>query len=220
MAVGFSEGQAEERTADGLYEAIRRRICVARYPWGSRLREGGLAEEFGVSRTPVREALQRLSANGLVSVRHGVGSIVTAGDPSTLEAHYTLRIELAGMIGRLATGPCPAEAADAMARLHRRLSAFSAPPDADGFWDENEARHRIINGLIENPELRQLHDLYYYKVAPFWMPFFGEDPAGSFALLLREVEETAFWMATGDMRAVANMQQNHTSMGARRARRR
>ena len=202
-----------------LYGVLRERICTALYPFGATLRETELAEEFGVSRTPVRETLQRLANHGLVETRRGVGTIVTAGDPATLEAVYAMRIEVAGMIGRLATQACPQESAAAMAALHQELSALSLPCDAITFWRFNERRHAIINALIENPELRQLHDLYYYKVAPFWFPYFQENPERELALLLRELEETAFWMATGDMIAVANMQQNHTSMGARRAQR-
>jgi len=203
--------------ATNLYQTLRERICTALYPFGAILRETELAEEFGVSRTPVRETLQRLSSDGLVETRRGVGTIVTAGDPATLEAIYALRIEIAGMIGRLATRPCPPESAARMAALYEALSALPEPCDAIAFWRCNEERHAIINALIENPELRQLHDLYYYKVAPFWFPRYREAPARELSLLLRELEETAFWMATGDMTAVANMQQNHTSMGAKRA---
>jgi DNA-binding GntR family transcriptional regulator len=205
------------RSETRLYEVLRERICTALYPFGAILRETELAEEFGVSRTPVRETLQRLANHGLVETRRGVGTIVTAGGPSTLAAIYAMRIEVAGMIGRLATRPCPPESAAGMAALHEELSSLTVPCDAMTFWRCNERRHGIINALIENPELRQLHDLYYYKVAPFWFPYFQENPERELALLLRELEETAFWMATGDMVAVANMQQNHTSMGARRA---
>ena len=103
-----------------------------------------------------------------------------------------------------------------MRALHDRITAVPVPPGPRAFWQFNEERHEIVNALIENRELRGLHDLYYFKVAPFWFALYAEAPEREFTLLEREVRETVFWLEQGDMRAVANMQENHTAMAARR----
>ncbi|MEQ8290674.1 MAG: GntR family transcriptional regulator [Roseovarius sp.] len=211
----MSDG-AETTGAAAIFRAVCERICTLELPFGAVLREVELAREFGVSRTPVRQALHQLAAFGLVETRNGVGTLVTAGDPETLADIYELRIRLAGLIGELATGPCPSESADAMRAVQARAEALPNPPGARAFWQVNEDRHEIVNALIANRELRGLHDLYYFKVAPFWFALYAEAPEREFTLLLREIREMVFWLEQGDMKAVANMQENNTAMAARR----
>lgn len=207
---------AETTCAATIFRVLRERICTLDLPFGAVLREVELAREFGVSRTPVRQALHQLAAFGLVETRNGVGTLVKAGDPETLADIYELRIRLAGMIGEFASGPCPPEAAEEMRCLRERTEALPNPPGALAFWQINEARHEIVNTLIENRELRGLHDLYYFKVAPFWFALYPKAPEREFTLLRREIREMVFWLEQGDMKAVANMQENNTAMAARR----
>src|SRR5690606_4509453 len=99
-----SDEGARERF-DRIYKALRMRICLLDYPPGERLREEDLAEEFGVSRTPIRRVLVKLEAEGLLRSIHGVGTIVTDIDVDELEQVYQLRVELAEMIGKLSPVP-------------------------------------------------------------------------------------------------------------------
>src|SRR5262249_7437938 len=56
-----------------IYETMRQRIAIRHYPPGAWLKEQEIAAEFGVSRTPVRQALQQLETEGLVEIKNGVG---------------------------------------------------------------------------------------------------------------------------------------------------
>lgn len=208
--------QTQNSTGTPVFRALRESICTLEKPFGTVLREVELAEEFGVSRTPVRQALHQLAAIGLVETRNGVGTIVTAGDPETLEDIYRLRIQLTGLIGQFATKPCPEKAARTMRALHAKVVDLEPARSPLDFWKLNERRHKIVTGIVENQELRALHHLYYFKVAPFWFRLFLENPEREFAYLVREVQETAYWMEQGTMLAVANMQQNHIAMAASR----
>lgn len=183
-------------------------------PFGTVLREIELAEEFRVSRTPIRQALHQLAAVGLVETRNGVGTIVTAGDPETVGDIYRLRIQLTALIGQLATKECPATAAENMRALHAEVLELEPNLSPRDFWELNGKLHKIITGIIENQELRTLYHLYYFKVAPFWFRLFLDNPEQEFARLVRAVQETAFWMGEGNMLAVANIQQNHIAMAA------
>src|SRR4051794_16254292 len=82
-----------------MYTQLRDRICTNRYPPGTILSETELATEFGVSRTPLRRVLQRLSYDGLVEIRNGVGNYVTDVDTRTVADLYRLRMRLAELIG-------------------------------------------------------------------------------------------------------------------------
>src|SRR5438045_8251938 len=84
-----------------IYRTIRDRICLIEYEPGRRLAEEDLAREFGVSRTPVRRVLARLESEGLLESRHGVGTFVIDVDLDALLPVYQLRMELAGLMGKL-----------------------------------------------------------------------------------------------------------------------
>ncbi|WP_419897888.1 GntR family transcriptional regulator [Roseomonas sp. USHLN139] len=74
-----------------LLEEIRRRVLDGRYPAGSQLRQDMLAEEFGVSRIPVREALFQLEAEGFVRISPHKGATVAALSIAELEEAFELR---------------------------------------------------------------------------------------------------------------------------------
>lgn len=206
----------DNTTGTPVFRALRESICTLQKPFGTVLRELELAEEFGVSRTPIRQALHQLAAIGLVETRNGIGTIVTAGDPETLDDIYSLRIQLASLIGQFATKECPATAARNMSALHAETLKLKLKLSPQDFWNLNERRHEIITAIIENQELRALHHLYYFKVAPFWFRLFLNSPEEEFDHLVKEVQETAFWMEQGNMLTVANIQQNHITMAASR----
>jgi DNA-binding GntR family transcriptional regulator len=86
----------------GAYELIRAAIVEQRYAPGQRLIEQRIAEEFGLSRTPVREALRRLEAEGLVVAERNVGARVRPMSPTEIVDLYGLRIRLESYAAELA----------------------------------------------------------------------------------------------------------------------
>ena len=63
-----------------IYEELRGRICLLDYEPGAIIKERELANEFGVSRTPLRRVLQKLESDGLVLSKQGHGTVVTEID--------------------------------------------------------------------------------------------------------------------------------------------
>src|SRR5690554_3961959 len=84
-------GRQAPSTVEHIYLELRERIAVLTYPPGTALSETKLAEEFGVSRTPIRQVLQHLEFDGLVEAKHGIGTIVSAIDFMYLQQVYALR---------------------------------------------------------------------------------------------------------------------------------
>lgn len=111
------------------YEAVQRGIASGQYPPGSWLREEDVAAAAGVSRTPVREALHRLQAEGLVQILHNRGAMVVGWTARDLDDMYDVRVMLEGYAVRRAAR-CPADidfaALDAMCAEMERLL-----PEAD-----------------------------------------------------------------------------------------
>jgi DNA-binding GntR family transcriptional regulator len=96
----------EERRAlvDKLAATLQARMLSGELVSGTRLRQEALAEEFGVSRTPIREALRKLQASGLVEVRPHRGALVRAPSTREIRDAYEVRAELEGLAAELAAG--------------------------------------------------------------------------------------------------------------------
>ena len=92
----MTDAKAGQRDA---YQLILRAIDIGTYRPGDRLVESELAERFGVSRTPVREALQRLETQQML-VRDGRSLIVASLDHNQLAELYAVRTELEGLAAR------------------------------------------------------------------------------------------------------------------------
>ena len=87
---------------DQVYTAIRERITSGSLPRGARVHQEDLAEELGVSRTPVREALRRLAAEGLVEMRTNRGARVADIDQVGMRTSYEARAVIEPGAARLA----------------------------------------------------------------------------------------------------------------------
>src|SRR5688500_5970879 len=86
-----------------IADEIRAGIMTGRFSLGSRLRQNSLASEFGVSRTPIREALRWLHAEGVVDLVPNRGAVVRGLTPRELRDAYRVRAELEGLAAELAT---------------------------------------------------------------------------------------------------------------------
>jgi len=88
--------------AQDLRQTIEDEIVEGRLALGSRLDEVQLAARFGVSRTPIREALLQLAVSGLVETKPRRGTIVSAPEPHHLIAMFETMAEIEAACGRLA----------------------------------------------------------------------------------------------------------------------
>jgi DNA-binding GntR family transcriptional regulator len=95
---------ADERRAlvDKLAATLQARVLSGALPSGTRLRQEALAEEFGVSRTPIREALRKLQEAGLVELRPNRGAHVRGLTPREIRDAYEVRAELEALAAGLA----------------------------------------------------------------------------------------------------------------------
>ncbi len=91
-------------TVERLAGAIQAQVLSGSLPVGTRLRQEALAAQFGVSRTPVREALRQLAATGLVELLPNRGAIVRGPSARELREAYEVRAELEGLAAELAAG--------------------------------------------------------------------------------------------------------------------
>lgn len=134
---------------------------------GTPLDEQELAARFGVSRTPVREAIRQLSASGLVSVRPHRGAVVALPTPRQLDDMFEAMAELealcAGMAARNMTVPERRE----LEALHESLRKLVHEGDPARYHAVNEAFHAAIYAGSHNGYLAEMTLQTRARVAPF-----------------------------------------------------
>ncbi|WP_223622936.1 GntR family transcriptional regulator [Microbacterium sp. EST19A] len=147
---------------DELFQRLARRIADGTYPPGARLRDQALAEEFAISRTPVREAMQRLRGIGMIEIypsRHTVVADVTA---ESIAATRDFAALSAGCIVRLAVPKLGAAERDRAAALAGEVAAEIA---GDGDWLSAQADMlRYLCDQVRSPLFRLLLGDAWYLV--------------------------------------------------------
>ena len=196
-----------------VYHKIRERICLLQYPPGLRLSEEKLAEEFDVSRSPIRRVLARLESERLVDRKHGAGTFVTTLDHDALEEVIAFRMRLAEMIGELnPLVPGPTEVA-VLRECKRRLEGILDYPDIHTFASINMDYFLTITSLIGNKALREVSERLFFETARMWIDGFPAlDWREMTTKVMREIDEVAQAMEIGDMRAVGLISRNYISM--------
>ncbi|MCP4470564.1 MAG: GntR family transcriptional regulator [Gammaproteobacteria bacterium] len=198
--------ESQTERFERIYEAIRERICLLEYPPGTLLNEALLADEFEVSRTPVRNVLQRLNYEGLLETRNGVGTIVSEVDIKTFRDIYELRMRLAELMGDLSPARPSPGTIEALRDLCERVDTLGKKPaDLTAYARLCNELHALIIAQIGNDSLREMTDLLYYRAARTWLIYLGNlDWQGEMQILHRECSEILLAMEIDDMRGVGN----------------
>lgn len=140
---------------DKAYSAIRSGIVTGAFVAGSHLRAADLADHLGLSRTPIREALRRLHAEGLVDFFANRGAFVAGSSPRDVDEVFDLRVVLEGHAAELSaqrfTAAQVAELAGWTDEMDRSVAAPSR--DSAGLTRANHAFHNAIISTASNQRL-------------------------------------------------------------------
>ena len=209
---------------DRIYRTLRMRICLLEHPPGERLREEDLAEEFGVSRTPIRRVLVKLEAEGLLRSMHGVGTIVTDIEVDELEQVYQLRVELAELLGKLSPMQPDAVKMAEFREVLARCDELVARPDAREFARINMNFFHLLNSLTGNEPLREISERLYYQTTRIWLKTasrlsqYEEMLHNEIVIFHREVADIVAAIEVGDLEVVGHIRRAHISMSFLRLR--
>jgi DNA-binding GntR family transcriptional regulator len=140
-----------------VYDHLRDEIMGDRLPPGTELSEVALSRELAVSRGPIREAIGRLAAEGLVTVRPRRGAEVRSITPEELIDSYQVREALEVLAVRLAVpGITDAELAD-LDELVDRMSEHAKHGAVGDFFTANVAFHELLCELSGNSKLLEVY---------------------------------------------------------------
>lgn len=156
-----------KKRSDVLREAIEEMIAVGKFPPGHHLDETELANEFGVSRTPIREALIQLASMGIIVMRPRRGALVTEIAPQQLIEMFEVMAELEAMCARLAARRMtPAEHAVLLA-AHLACTAARDNEDSDVYFYKNEEFHQQIYTGSQNTFLAEQARALQRRLRPY-----------------------------------------------------
>ena len=131
-------------------ERLRQRIFAHELPPGTWIDEQKLAEQYGISRTPLREALKVLASEGLVELRPRRGCYVTEISRQDLDDIFPLMALLEGRCAAEAIRRMKPADFGALKDIHERLEAAAQEGRIDAFFEANQAFHKKIQELSGN----------------------------------------------------------------------
>ncbi len=197
-----------------IYSILRERIALLDYPPGAKLSESDLAKEFGVSRTPLRSALNRLEAEGLVESRHGVGTFVTILDMDELREVYQLRKELSGLLSQFSPNePTP----EMLKRVQQiRLDCEKVRDAANprrAFAKCNIELFLTLSELVSNRALCEITERLFYRTARMWPALTSDNEIIAEAEVFKsEIDDVLRTLEAGDLDAMAFIRRAHISL--------
>jgi DNA-binding GntR family transcriptional regulator len=178
-------------TTSEIYRVLRERICLLELEPGSRLTEQALAAEFGVSRTPIRQVLDRLEHDRLVVQRLGSGTSVATIDTKEIRDVWAVRLKIAELIGDFVRLPAPAEVLDELAAIRSELVDVRRSGDVKVLGRLYNRYHEAVLEVISNETLRRIHDQLYHQTSRVWLQFLPEmDIGAEIDVTAEEVDQT------------------------------
>jgi DNA-binding GntR family transcriptional regulator len=153
--------------AQRLKQRIEDEIVAGELALGSRLDENQLAIRFGVSRTPIREALLQLAATGLIQTKPRRGAIVSAPEPHLLLAMFETMAEIEAACGRLAARRLASTDAAALQAALTGCRAAMVAEDAEAYYAENYVFHSVVYRASHNDFLADQALSLHRRLAPY-----------------------------------------------------
>jgi DNA-binding GntR family transcriptional regulator len=210
-----SDGRLEiASVVDQVYGVIRERILSGDLPRGARVHQEDVAADLGVSRTPVREALRRLAAEGLIEMRTNRGARVTDLGPDDMRMPYEARLVVEPGAARLAA---QSEHAEARVRMRRAVDEQRrAIPDVPGTFAANREFHIALAAASGNAFLLQfIEHLWVARIGEAIYEHQAESPE-RMSLDADEHEAILDAIEAGDARRAESLTRKHIADAMKR----
>lgn len=135
---------------EDVAEQLRAQIFAHNLEPGSWLDEQSLAVQFGISRTPMREAIKVLASEGLVTMKPRRGAYVTEVERRDLEQIFAVLALLEGSAAKEAALKATEEQLNQLDNLHLKLEKTAADRDVEQFFEINVQFHELLMNIADN----------------------------------------------------------------------
>lgn len=140
----FDQKKENKSLTSLIFEQIREDILNGRYVTGDKLVEIKLAEELGVSRTPVREALKQLELDGLVDNIPNRGVVVNGISKNDIDDILTMRLCIEGLVGQWAAERITEEEIKTLEEIYDLMEFYTFKSDVDKIFELNTKFHETL----------------------------------------------------------------------------
>lgn len=151
-----------------IFRTLRDRIVYLEYPPGKLIPEKELCEEFGVSRTPLREAIKKLKEMKLVNVIPRYGTYVSPVDINEVRSAFEVKIKLEGLAGEVAAKRITHDKLDEMKALIQEADAVLKEDGHRHLIEIDTRFHEIIYTATQNPILQEILENLHSRCARLW----------------------------------------------------
>ena len=150
-----------------IYRELERRIIEMEYKPGDAIVEKELIDEFKVSRTPIREAILKLSQRGLLNLRPRVGTFVTQVDLESVKHAYEVKMNLEAFAAELASIRATKSQVDELFEIIGRFENYDIVDDYKDCIKDDQRFHQIVREASNNPILIETLEELNIKTARF-----------------------------------------------------
>lgn len=198
------------RRADQIADTLEQLVFAGEFQDGDRLDELKLAEQFHVSRTPIREALQVLVTSGMAEQIPRRGVFIRQPGPVELMEMFETMAEIEAVCGRLAATRMTDQDLEALAVANDRCQQAICDSDHDRYYSENETFHQIIyrgaaNSYLEKQALQLQNRLRAYRRIQLRF-------RGRLKQSMREHSEILRFLTDGDADNTAKVLRDHVAV--------
>lgn len=152
------------KAADGVYRSLKARIVSMEFKPGELLAEKDLAGEYQTSKTPVREALIKLRADGLVAVLTRKGWMVTEPSLQDVQEMFQIREGLEGMAARVACRRAAEDEISHLASITEEMASQLNTGDIAGFLETDGRFHSALLQASGNRQLSEILERFEHHV--------------------------------------------------------
>lgn len=146
------------KTNQFIYDEILKRIVTLGYKPGQIIEEKKIAEEFGVSRTPVREALLKLSSSAMIEMIPRIGTYVSQIDIKAVKNAYQVRKKLEGFAIELAVPNLSEQDIEKLFEIVRRMEKYNGNSEYEKYIEDDYLFFKIIRKATRNDKLIEILD--------------------------------------------------------------
>ncbi len=205
-----------ETKKDYIFHKLKQQILDGEYEPGDRLKIRPLAQEFGTSEIPVREAINQLASTGLVTMTPHVGAVATPISAQDLREIFQIRTVLEGLATELAVPNLPPDGIAEIRRIQTELeAAVDGGCEPDRLNRLNRAFHMTIYRHSQNRRLSTLIEELWNHAGRYPAPLKGSDD-DSTRLSIREHQQILEALEAHDVRRATELTAHHKSRSMRR----
>lgn len=196
-----------ELLSQKVYRVLKTEIVKGAIKPGTKLLEGKIAEQMGISRTPVREALRELAAEGFVKMNPNQGMIVNNASIEDVQNVLQIRGVLEGLAARLAIKMISEEEIKELEKYQKQMEYYTKKDDVLAFSEMDAEFHELILNICGNNKLIQIRknisdQAHRYRIRSLSIP-------GRLKYSLKEHQEIVEALKRKDAEQADRLSQKH-----------